>query len=154
MSAEVHAIVETRLRDAGQRYTPKRRELVQALVQAGRPAATSDLVGGPGGLRQSSVYRNLAVLEGVGAVRRVVTGEGSARYELAEELTAHHHHLLCRVCGAVEDVMVEPRVERLVRRAFAEAAAAVGFEVAGHRVDLIGTCRSCRAGRSPRPATA
>jgi Fe2+ or Zn2+ uptake regulation protein len=61
---------------------------------------------------QSSVYRNLSVLEQVGAVRRVITEEGIARYELAEDLTTHHHHLVCRVCGAVEDVTMPSSLER------------------------------------------
>lgn len=145
MSAEVHALVETRLREAGQRYTPKRRELVRALLRAGRPAATPDLVRGRRELSQSSAYRNLAVLEQVGAVRRVITEEGVARYELAEDLTRHHHHLVCRVCGAVEDVTIPARLERTVEAALSAAAAEVGFEGVGHRVDLIGTCRDCGA---------
>jgi Fur family ferric uptake transcriptional regulator len=144
MTSDVHASVEDRLREAGQRYTPKRRELVEALRRAGRPSATPDLVRGRRGMPQSSVYRNLSVLEQVGAVRRVNTEEGIGRYELAEDLTTHHHHLVCRVCGAVEDVTIPSRLERAVERELDDAAAEVGFEGVDHRVDLIGTCRSCR----------
>ncbi|MGE5459504.1 MAG: Fur family transcriptional regulator [Solirubrobacterales bacterium] len=144
MNSDVHASIEDRLREAGQRYTPKRRELVEALRRAGRPSATPDLVRGRRGMPQSSVYRNLSVLEHVGAVRRVITEEGVARYELAEDLTIHHHHLVCRVCGAVEDVTIPPSLERAVERELDDAAAEVGFEGVDHRVDLIGTCRSCR----------
>jgi Fe2+ or Zn2+ uptake regulation protein len=93
---------------------------------------------------QSSVYRNLSVLEQAGAVRRVITEEGIARYELAEDLTKHHHHLVCRSCGAVEDVTIPARLERTVERTLADAAAAADFEGAVHRVDLIGRCRNCR----------
>lgn len=141
---ELHATVARRFSDAGQRYTPKRRDLVETLRRVGRPAATQDLVRGRRGLPQSSVYRNLSVLEQVGAVRRVITEEGVARYELAEDLTTHHHHLVCRSCGAVEDVTIPARLERTVERTLAEAAAAADFEGAVHRVDLIGTCRDCR----------
>ena len=144
MTEDLHAVVEARLRDADQRYTPKRRELVEALQRSGRPAWVSDLVGGRRGQPQSSVYRNLGVLEQVGVVRRVITEEGVARYELAEDLTTHHHHLVCRSCGAVEDVTIPARLERTVERTLAEAAAAADFEGALHRVDLIGTCRDCR----------
>ena len=143
MTADLHATVEARLRAAGQRYTPKRRELVEALLRAGRPAATPDLVEGRRALTQSSVYRNLAVLEHVGAVRRVITEEGIGRYELAEDLTRHHHHLVCRVCGAVEDVMIAPSLERTIQRTLSKVAASAGFESDGHRLDLIGICRRC-----------
>lgn len=148
MTEDLHTVVETRLRAAGQRYTPKRRELVEALRRAGRPAATSDLVGGRRGQPQSSVYRNLGVLEQAGAIRRVVTDEGVARFELAEDLTSHHHHLVCRVCGTVEDVTIAPPLERSVQRALARTAAGAGFVAVAHRIDLIGTCRRCLERRS------
>jgi len=143
MTSELHATVADRLRVAGQRYTPKRRELVETLRRAGRPCATPDLVRGRRGMPQSSVYRNLAVLEQVGAVRRVITDEGVARYELAEDLTRHHHHLVCRVCGAVEDVMIAPSLERTIQRTLSKVAASAGFESDGHRLDLIGICHRC-----------
>jgi Fe2+ or Zn2+ uptake regulation protein len=144
VTSDVHASVETRLREAGQRYTPKRRDLVEALRRAGRPSATPDLVRGRRGMPQSSVYRNLAVLEQVGAVRRVITEEGIARYELAEDLTRHHHHLVCRVCGAVEDVTIAPGLERTIQRALSRVAASADFKTDGHRIDLIGICHRCR----------
>jgi Fe2+ or Zn2+ uptake regulation protein len=141
--ANVHGAVEARLDAVGQRYTTKRRELVEALRRAGRPAATQDLTGGGAGLPLSSVYRNLAVLEQVGVARRVVTEDGMARYELAEDLTVHHHHLVCERCGMVEDVTMPPALERSITRALAQVAARVGFEGVTHRIDLVGTCGAC-----------
>ncbi len=145
MSAAVHAAVEERLRAAGQRYTAKRRALVEVLSRSGRPAATRELVAAAG-QPQSSIYRNLAVLAQVGAVRRVLTEEGLARFELAEDLTAHHHHLVCRSCGAVEDVTVPEPLEREVERVLADAARRTGFRGLSHRLDLVGTCRACGPG--------
>lgn len=141
--SEIHVVVEARLRAVGQRYTPKRRTLVEALRRAGNPVAIPDLAGGPGGLPQSSVYRNLAVLEQAGAVHRVVTDEEFARYELAEDLTEHHHHLVCRSCGAVEDVTVPSSFERSVARTVSDVAGRTGFSAVSHRLDVIGTCRNC-----------
>jgi Fe2+ or Zn2+ uptake regulation protein len=150
VSSGLHDAVEERLRAAGQRYTTKRRALVEALSRAGRPSATRELVAAAG-QPQSSVYRNLAVLEQAGAVRRVLTEGGLARYELAEDLTAHHHHLVCRSCGAVEDVTVPEPLEREVERVLAAAARRAGFRGFSHRLDLVGTCRSCgRVGRRVR----
>jgi Fe2+ or Zn2+ uptake regulation protein len=149
VSSALHAAVEGRLRAVGQRYTANRRALVEALSRAGRPAATPELVASAG-QPQSSVYRNLAVLERAGAVRRVLTEEGLARYELAEDLTAHHHHLVCDSCGAVEDVTVPEPLEREVERALAAAARRAGFRARSHRLDVVGTCRSCEGGRRVR----
>ena len=141
--SRIDDVVEERLRAVGQRYTPKRRALVQALRQAGNPVATPDLSSGSSGLPQSSVYRNLVVLEQAGVVHRVVTEEEFARYELAEDLTEHHHHLVCRSCGTVEDVTVPPSFERFMAETVSEVAGRSGFSAAGHRLDVIGTCRGC-----------
>jgi Fe2+ or Zn2+ uptake regulation protein len=142
--SDLHEAVEARLRAVGQRYTAQRRALVDALRGAGNPVAIPDLADARRGFPQSSVYRNLAVLEQAGAVHRVVTGEEFARYELAEELTEHHHHLVCRSCGAVQDVEVAPTFERQVERTVTDVADRTGFSAVGHRLDLIGTCRNCR----------
>jgi Fur family transcriptional regulator, ferric uptake regulator len=143
VNVELHDAVELRLRAIGQRYTPKRRVLVDALVRASQPVAVPDLARGRG-LPQSSLYRNLAVLEQAGAVHRVMTHEEFGRYELAEDLTQHHHHLVCRSCGAVEDVTVAPSLERQVQRSLVDVEDRTGFSAVGHRLDLIGTCRDCR----------
>lgn len=143
MTPDLHHAVEALLRAAGQRYTPKRRDLVETLRKVGRPAATQDLVEGRRGMPQSSVYRNLAVLEQVAVARRVMTEEGTARYELAEDLTEHHHHLVCRICGAVEDVTIPRGLERTITRALTQVAEGAGFVGVSHRIDLVGTCRRC-----------
>ncbi len=142
--SDVHPAVEGRLRAVGQRYTPKRHALIEALVRAGKPVAIPELADARLGLPQSSVYRNLAVLEQAGAVHRVVTEEEFARFELAEDLTEHHHHLVCRSCGTVEDVTVPTSFERQVARTVSDVAGRTGFSAVSHRLDLIGTCRSCR----------
>jgi len=142
--SEVHQAVEARLRAVGQRYTAQRRALVEALRRGGNPVAIPELADPRRGLPQSSVYRNLGVLEQAGAVRRVVTGEEFGRYELAEDLTEHHHHLVCRSCGTVEDVTVAPSFEKQVARTVTDVAHRTGFSAVSHRLDLIGTCRNCR----------
>ena len=55
------------------------------------------------------MYRNLVVLEQAGVVRRVTSTDDFARYELAEDLTEHHHHLICSSCGTVDDFTASRR---------------------------------------------
>jgi len=143
VTGKLHMTVEERLRAVGQRYTSKRRALVEALATSPNPVAVPDLLAGDRGLPQSSLYRNLSVLEQAGAVHRVVPDEGFARYELAEDLTQHHHHLVCRSCGTVQDVTVPRGLERQVERARSEVESRTGFSAVSHRLDLIGLCRSC-----------
>jgi Fe2+ or Zn2+ uptake regulation protein len=140
--ADPHTVVARRLAAVGQRYTAGRRELIDALVSAATPLAIGELLE-RASLPQSSAYRNLAVLERAGAVRRVMTDEDFARYELAESLTEHHHHLICSSCGRVEDVTIPQALEVDVDRTVARLARRSGFATVAHRLDLIGTCRDC-----------
>lgn len=159
---DLHADVADRLRTVGQRFTANRRAVVDVLERAERPLTIAEILDGSDGLARSSVYRNLVVLEEAGAVRRVVTEHEYARYELTEDLTDHHHHLVCVRCGAVEDVRAGEALERSMRQAIADIDEATGFHTQHHRLDLVGLCRRCAraaaAGgvrpRSPRRSAA
>jgi Fur family transcriptional regulator, ferric uptake regulator len=97
-----------------------------------------------GRLPQSTTYRNLALLEQVGVVHRVRGSDEFARFELAEEFTGHHHHhLVCRSCGAVEDFEASRQVEQGLADAIGKFATSTGFRAETHRLDLLGTCASC-----------
>jgi len=144
MRADVHEIAATRLRATDQRYTRNRRAIVTALTSADRPLSLPELLASRTELPQSSAYRNLALLEDAGVVRRVLGGGEFARYELAEELTEHHHHFICSTCGAVEDFTLPADVEIAVERALTRAARRRQFEGARHQLDLLGVCAQCR----------
>lgn len=113
------------------------------LAASGRPLTIPEILGRRHGLAQSSVYRNLVVLEQAGVVRRIVTHDERTRYELAEELTGHHHHLVCSRCGLVEDVPASDDLERSVAAAAARTARSTGFRIDHHRIDLLGICGPC-----------
>jgi Fur family ferric uptake transcriptional regulator len=134
---------QRRLAEVGQRLTSGRREVIGALAAAGRPVTITEILSVHDHLAQSSTYRNLTELESVGVVRRVITHDEFTRYELAEDLTEHHHHLVCRTCGRVEDLPASPALERSVADAASAAAAATNFVVDHHRLDLIGRCADC-----------
>ena len=140
---QVHDAAGALLRAADQFYTSGRRELVGLLASIGRPATIPDLLDTRPKLTQSSVYRNLAVLEQVGVVQKVVSSDDRARYELAEDLMGHHHHLICVSCGRVDDFVVPPRAERSVEAVLERAIGATGFRAAGHRLDVVGVCAEC-----------
>lgn len=144
MTDDVHDEVDERLRRTRQRYTAGRRDLVDALLRAGRPLAIAELAGLDAAQSQSSLYRNLAVLERSGVLHRVASTDEVARFELAEELSHHHHHLACGTCGRLEDFVLPPEVERALYAAADAAADDHGFHVRSHRVELLGTCTACR----------
>ena len=143
MSTELHTTAAERLRADGQRYTSQRRALVDLLADVDQPLTIPQLLERQPGLAQSSAYRNLAVLERAGVVHRIVTSVEFARFELAEDLTHHHHHLICSACGDVTDVQVSAAVEHDLETALARVARRTGFTVRTHRLDLVGTCPGC-----------
>lgn len=135
--------ITTLLAKADQRYTKGRRALVKVLLAGGRPMTIPQILGSGDGLAQSSVYRNLVVLEEAGVVTRIVTNDDFARYELAEDLTHHHHHLICSSCGDVSDFSLDDKAEAGLDAALHKIAHAAGFTVEAHRLDLVGVCSDC-----------
>ncbi len=140
----LHRTVRERLAGRDQRYTTGRRAIVDTMVVAAVPLTLPDLLERSPGLAQSSAYRNLSVLEEAGVVRRLVHGADHAHYELAEDLTEHHHHLVCERCGVVRDITLDAALERALDAAFTGAATDAGFLPRHHSIDLYGWCASCR----------
>lgn len=86
----------------------------------------------------TTVYRHLQALAESGEVDvlRGVDGEVVYRRCAADE---HHHHLVCRSCGATVEVS-GPAVE-----AWAAAVAAEhGYTDVSHTLEVFGTCATCR----------
>lgn len=140
----LHAEVATRMSGIGQRYTRGRRGLVEVLAGTPRPLTAAELVAVSASIPQSTVYRNLAVLGQAGVVHRVVGADEFVRYELSEAVTGrHHHHLVCRMCGAVEDFAAPTGLERSVDTLMDAIGADRGFRAEAHRLDVVGTCSGC-----------
>ena len=78
------------------------------------------------------------------------TEDGEAIYRRCSD--THHHHLVCRSCGATVEVE-GPAVERWTRAIAAEH----GYADVSHTLEIFGTCRDCvptarlRAERQPHP---
>jgi Fur family ferric uptake transcriptional regulator len=148
MTEEIHAVVANRLGDAAGRYTGGRRALVEVLAAADRPLSVEEILARSARVRQSSVYRNLALFEESGLVHRVAGHGDWARYELAEEIVGHHHHFACRSCGSVADVELPHDVEAALSAALSRLARRRRLSVESHRIDVVGLCESCRGARA------
>ena len=143
MTNDLDSTAAARLREIGQRYTANRRAVVDVLASAAQPLAIPEILDARGGLAQSSLYRNLAVLEQAGVVHRIVTSADFARFELAEDLTEHHHHLICAACGAVEDFTAPAELELTMSEVMGEVGRTSGFVPERHRIDVVGRCARC-----------
>jgi len=140
----LHERVSVRLAGDGQRYTSLRRVLVDTLANAGRPLTIPEILTSAPRLPQSTAYRNLTALIEAGIVQRISGAGDHGRFELAEELSGHHHHLVCASCARVEDLQPSPRLERALGESVRAVAEQQGYQVSEHRLDLLGLCPDCR----------
>jgi Fur family transcriptional regulator, ferric uptake regulator len=143
-TGDLHGVVEDRLRGVDQRYTAGRRAIIGLLVSAGHPVSIGDIAERLPDLPRSSAYRHLTDLEAAGIVRRVTANDEFTRFELAEDLTEHHHHLLCITCGKVIDVTLPAGFEQAVAKTIGQLADAEGFQPQSHRLDVLGVCAACQ----------
>ncbi|MGH8870573.1 MAG: Fur family transcriptional regulator [Acidimicrobiia bacterium] len=136
--------VEERLTEAGVRYTGGRRRVVAALERADGPMSAAELHQGLAGkVPLSSVYRTLAVLDEAGVVEPHHGAKGVTRYEIAEWLAGHHHHLVCIDCGAVEDIALPRRYEVQLERLVGQVSGLSSFSASGHSLEVDGRCSRC-----------
>jgi Fur family transcriptional regulator, ferric uptake regulator len=144
--AAIHTAVSARLKNVDGRYTKRRRAIVDALAHAQQPLTVEE-IRTIADVPQSSIYRNLTVLEEAQLVHRFINNNSEfARYELAEELTGHHHHFACDSCGTMTDVTLPNNIESDLDNALTLLAAQQRFTINGHRLDIIGTCQTCTDG--------
>ncbi len=144
MASDLHDVVERRLRRIDQRYTAGRRAIIGLLVSTGHPVSIADIADRLPDLPRSSAYRHLVDLETAGLVRRVTANDEFTRFELAEDLTEHHHHLVCVNCGKVIDVTLPAGFEQDLAATIGKLSDAEGFEAHSHRLDVLGVCAACR----------
>lgn len=96
---------ERLLREAGLRVTRPRVAVLSAVHE--RPHADTDTITSAvrsdlGAVSHQAVYDVLRALTDAGLVRRLQPAGAVARYEL--RVGDNHHHLVCRLCGAISDV--------------------------------------------------
>lgn len=88
----------------------------------------------------ATTYRILQSMAELGQVDVLRSADGEAIYRRCEA-EHHHHHLVCRSCGATVEVE-GPTVERWTSAIAGEH----GYTDVSHTLELFGTCRPC-AGR-------
>jgi Fur family ferric uptake transcriptional regulator len=84
----------------------------------------------------ATVYRTLGALADSGEVDMLRSEGGEAIYRRCSR--THHHHLVCRTCGATIEVE-GPAVERWTSAIAGEH----GFSDVSHTLEIFGTCPRC-----------
>lgn len=129
------------LRRSGLRLSTPRRLILQALFAADGPVSaahlTRELL-----IDESSVYRNLEILEQHGVVRHVHLGHSPGLYGLVTE--EHVEYLYCQRCGKVTASPPDrlENVRALIKTEF-------GYDARFTHFAIVGVCAEC-AERPPR----
>lgn len=84
----------------------------------------------------STVYRALQAMADGGEIDMLRVEGGEAAYRRCSG--SHHHHLVCRSCGATVEVE-GPAVEKWTRGVAEEH----GFRDVSHTLEIFGTCSNC-----------
>ncbi len=80
----------------------------------------------------TTVYRHLQGLAGSGVVDVLLTADGETLYRCCET-DGHHHHLVCRRCGASAEIE-GPGVEKWAE----DAASRYGYTDVSHTLEIFG----------------
>jgi Fur family ferric uptake transcriptional regulator len=130
------------------RATLPRRQILDAVAQsAGHFDAETlrlRLKGQGRRLSRATIYRTLSLLQGAGILRRVQLVDDALHYELARPGDPHHH-LVCRRCGSVQEIL-DPDVSL----GLANLVARNAFEPEEISIRIRGLCARCR-GRARSP---
>ena len=127
------------LRGVGLRVTRPRLAVLSAVHD--HPHADTDSIiqvvrGDLGEVSHQAVYDVLRALTDARLVRRIQPSGSVARYEA--RVGDNHHHVVCRTCGAIEDVDCATGTAPCL-----EAADDHGFRVDEAEVTYWGTCPAC-----------
>ncbi len=128
------------LRARGMRVTPQRLAVHGALQALGRHSTAEEVLarvhGTVPGVSLPTVYAALELLSDLGLANRVQAGR-AVRFD---PRTRPHHHLVCTVCGAVEDLDADVELGPAVA-----AARDLGAEAYGAEITVRGRCAACAA---------
>jgi len=134
----VSSDLPTALHDRGLRVTSQRVIVHRALQELDRHVTAEELLDAVSQRLPSvslpTIYATLELLEQLGMVRRVQRS-GTTLFDPRTDL---HHHLVCTICGSIEDLDSELETKPLER-----AAGKHGF--APERIEAVvhGRCARC-----------
>ena len=130
-------LIIRRLELRGHRITGSRRRVLEALVSAPAHFTVEDVLRQLPGVGRATVFRTMKLLQDLNVVCRVLMENGELHYRLSAR--GHHHHLVCRSCGRVEDFStcdVSSLIDQLTQ--------ATDYQIEGHWLEVYGRCQSCR----------
>ncbi len=131
--------LRAKLKSAGYRITPQRLAIIKVLIESREHPSVDQIY------RQvrkdfpttslATVYNTLECLKEMKEVLELPFSDG-ARYDGRNP--SSHPHLVCTVCGTIEDLDID------LGRTVAEVAASRGYADVHERLEFYGVCPRCQ----------
>ncbi len=130
------------LKSTGLKATLPRLKILEIFQSGGQRHMTAEdvfrvLLNERSDIGLATVYRVLTQFEQAGILERSHFESGKAVYELNEG--THHDHLVCTICGKVEefyDAEIERRQQMIAKDK--------GWDMQDHAMSLYGVCSDCK----------
>ncbi len=119
------------------RVTEGRLTVLNYLVEQKIPIGIKNLENNIPTIDRVTLYRMMEQFEAKGIVRMCDLGHGHQDYELNLD---HHHHLVCRNCGDIEDVEVCD-LEEIEKTLLKKSKKFTSIDQ--HRLTFMGLCKQC-----------
>lgn len=131
------------LREAGLKVTAPRRKILRLLESSEQRHMSAEdvyraLIDAGEELNLATVYRVLTQFEAAGIVSRLHFEGAHSSFEL--DSGEHHDHMLCVVCGRVDEF-----VDEVIENHQRAIASRLGYELTDHSLYMYGICAECRA---------
>ena len=135
------------LRERHLRVTPQRLAILQAVSEMPEHPDVREIAARArarlGTVSIQAVYDSLRALTEAGLLRRVGPAGSPARYE--PRTSDLHHHVVCRICGAVRDIPAEVAVAPWV-----DPSQLSGFVIDEAALSFWGLCSKCQTAETGR----
>ena len=135
--------ITNEIRKSGKRMTRTRLAVLSMLEATKYPLSPAELYGRLKkqnvAIDQVTIYRNLNALRTIGLVRQLkLHHEEQFRYEMKEG-REHHHHIRCKSCGKIEDLLLCP-----LKKLTAMIERETRYVVGDHSLEFSGWCPQCQ----------
>ncbi len=135
--------VKDEIRASGRRMTRTRKALLDVLESTKYPLSPAELYARlkrrKVAIDPVTIYRNLNALRSIGLVSQLrLHQEEQFRYEMKEG-REHHHHIRCKSCGRIEDLLVCP-----LKKLTAMIERETRYVVGEHSLEFSGWCPGCQ----------
>ena len=130
---------KTVLRQKGLKATPARLAVLDVFEHAKKPLSIREVAKAlkADNPDLATLYRNVESLVSLGLLKEIFFTSNMAHYESAK--LAHHHHIVCKVCGRIESIQM-----CLAAKPQRQIIQAAHFgKIESHSLEFFGICKKC-----------